>query len=65
MTTNNENDAASAGSEYPLPWEVDSARPHNASVYAADSTPVCHVTGKNAKIRADLIVKFANQNAED
>ena len=54
--------ATAHGSEYPRPWEVESVRKKNASVYAADSTLVCHLFGKDAKLRATLIVEFANQN---
>ena len=49
-------------SDYPLPWEVDSVLPYLSSVYAADSTLICNIIGEDAKCRAELIVKFANQN---
>jgi hypothetical protein len=62
ITGANSHCADPHGSEYPIPWDVDSVGEKNASVYAADSTLVCHLFGKDAKRRATLIVEFANQN---
>ena len=53
---------SSSGSEYPLPWEVCSSRARNATVYAANSEPICFMSGKDAAIKANLIVELANKN---